>query len=948
MPLPQNPRGPQPIDRPEETRLESWGEIASYLRREVRTVQRWEKTLDLPVRRLLVGKQSSVYAYRSELDQWYRDREPGQEIGEGGDQPFTVMEFIDGDNLKRRISVKPLPIEEVLSRGIEIADALVAAHGKGIIARDIKPRNALTEGRADKVLDFGLAKQAPASGASALSGIPEDGESEQSTRLGMAVGTASYMSPEQVRREELDVCADLFSFGVILYEMVTGVLPFQGESSEIIAEAIQNRTPVAPVQLNPDVSLELQQVINKALEKDKKLRYQSAVDIRTDLQRLKRDSDSSREARSKPTKKSGWKAAIGATTLVIALAGIWWLVFFRQPRVLTEKDTIVLTDFDNSTGDPIFDDTLKTALNVSLRQSPFLNVLSDSKVAGTLRLMTRPSSTKVTPEVGRELCQRAGSTAYIAGSIGRLGKEFVVGLKAVNCRSGDTLAQEQVTAGSKEQVLPELGQAASRLRNELGESLGSVQKFDVPLSQSTTDSLEALKAYTLAVKTAHEKGGAEAIPFDKRAIELDPNFALAYNHLAVHYYNLNQPSLGVVYLEKAFELRDRATELERFHIAAHYYGLVTGDLEKANQIHEEWIQAYPRDSVAYLSLGSSCMIQGRYEKAAAETRESLRVAPTVSGYGNLAQIYMALNRFAEARTITEEALSHNLDGTSLRLNLYALSFFQSNAGAMKEQADWATRKPTAEDQMVTLESDTEAWSGRFVKARELSRQAVETALRGDEKEPAALWQANAAIREALIGNANVARQNAAAASALAPGSRDSEVQAALAYALAGDAAHALSLADDLRKRFPQDTVVQSVWLPTIHAQVETDRKNPSGSVEVLQPAAPYELGMLTVSASNSCLYPVYVRAEAYLSARQGQLAAAEYQKILDHRGLLWNCTTGVLAHLGVARAYILQGHTAKGRVAYEDFLAFWKDADPEIPILKQAKLEYAKLRVSSN
>jgi eukaryotic-like serine/threonine-protein kinase len=606
----------------------------------------------------------------------------------------------------------------------------------------------------------------------------------------------------------------------------------------------------------------------------------------------------------------------------------------------------VLADFANTTGDEVFDDTLKQALAVDLGQSPFLNILSEEKVRQRLQEMTRSPNDRLTRDLAREVCQRAGSKAYLAGSIAALGTQYVIGLEALNCASGDVLAREQVTAAGKEQVLPALGQGASKLRNELGESLSSVQKFDVPLEQATTNSLEALKAYTLGVKAKREKGDPEAIPFNKRAIELDPNFALAYDSLGINYYNLNQPSLGADYLRKAFDLRDHVTEREKFHITAHYCSPATGELEKANQTSELWIQVYPRDFVPYSNLGTNYMVLGQYEKAATETREALRLEPSnVVSYENLGQIYLALNRFDEARTTTEEALGRKLvEGIGLHLNLYALAFLQSNVAAMKQQGEWAIGKPGAEDWMLSLESDTEAWSGRLGKAREISRQAVESARRSDEKEPAALWQGNAAIREALLGNADAARQDAAAAAALAPGSREAEAQAALAYALAGDAPHAQSLADDLAKRFPQDTLVQSVWLPTLRAQIETGRKNPARSIELLQAAAPYELGMLSGSAANSCLYPVYVRAESYLAAQQGQLAAAEFQKILDRRGLLWNCATGALAHLGLARAYMLQVDTAKARAAYQDFLALWKDADPDIPVFIAAKAEYAKLK----
>jgi tetratricopeptide (TPR) repeat protein len=668
--------------------------------------------------------------------------------------------------------------------------------------------------------------------------------------------------------------------------------------------------------------------------------------------------------------RRGWTAAAAALVLLIALGAVFYFRPSHPQPPLTEKDTIVLADFINKTGDPVFDDTLKQALAVALRQSPFLNVLSDNQVADTLRSMEHPADTSVTGEVAREACQRAGSRAYIAGSIAALGSQYVLGLKAVGCAAGETLAEEQATAAGKENVVNALGQEAAKLREELGESLASVQKLDTPLAQATTPSLEALKAYSRGAKATGEGRDAAALPHFQRAIELDPSFASAHAQLGVAYSNLGQTARARECISKAFALRERTSEWEKVYVTASYYDLVTGELRNSVQAYQEWIENYPRASAPYVSLSIVRLQEGNYAECAELNRQALLVRPNyVNAYDNMGSCLMNLGRLDEARKTFAEATSRKLDDSALRLSLYDLDFLAGDTQGMASQAAWFQGNPDLEHVMIAAEADTEAYGGHLARARELTRRAVDGAVSADNPEAAAGWRLNAAMREAAFGNATEARREAQAALKLAPDSRDVQRQAAFAGAWAGDEVGARRLAADLKTRFPLDTVVNSYWLPTIEARIMLAEKNPAGALDRLQAlSSPLELAPTNTNGADTYPAPVYTRAEAYLAAGQGREAAAEFQKILDHSGIVVNCPSGALARLGLARAYALQagppvaavsdrrekngaqraplqpGALAKARNAYQDFFTLWKDADPDIPILKQAKAEYVKLQ----
>jgi eukaryotic-like serine/threonine-protein kinase len=857
--------------------------------------------------------------------------------------PYLVSELLEGSTLHERIKRGSLPSRSAIEYAVQIARGLAAAHGKGIVHRDLKPANLfLTKDGNVKILDFGLAKPTHAAGRS-------DNDNEPASQAGVVMGTVGYMSPEQARGQEVDHRTDFFAFGTILYEMLTGRRAFQKPTAAETMTAILHEDPPDVSQLVPGTPPAVQRVVRRCLEKNREQRFQSASDLAFALEALS-DSGAVAVADASSTARGKfWKLAVAVLTLVLIVAGALYY-HSAQGRRLTEKDTTVVSDFTNTTGDPVFDDTLKTALKISLRQSPFLNVVSDDKVEATLQLMGRPATTPFTADMAREVCQRAGSKAYVAGSIDHLGSQYVLGLKAVNCQSGEVLAEEQVSAPAKEKVLSALGGAASRLRRQLGESLTTVQNFDVPLAEATTSSLEALKAFSLGQRAVRERGPAAALPFHQRAIALDPNFATGYNGVGSDYYSMGELGRAREYLTKAFQFRAHASEREQLNIASGYYEIVTGELEKAAETYEQWIASYPRDQSAHVNLGNMYSSQGLYEKSIAAFQESMRLDPDdLAPYANLANSLLALQRFDEARQTIQQARERKLEGNILHTALYALAFNQRDALAMAEEQQWFMGRP-GEVFGLSLISDTEAYAGHLANARKLTTRSVDSAIHADSRETGAIWLEISAVREAAFGNLVDAEQAATDGLKLAPESSGASAEAALALAMAGDSIRAESLAQDLNKRFPLDTQIQSLWLPAIQAQLALNRKNPALAVKTLQAVSPIELAQFQFLTNLSCLYPTYIRGEAYLAEGQGASAAAEFQKILDHSGIVWNCWTGALAHLGIARANALQARTSPGAdaarvralAAYKDFLSLWKDADPDIPIYKHAKAEYAK------
>ena len=896
------------------------------------------------------------------------------EIHEANSTLMIATEYVEGETLRQRLGYDTLDLQAALHIAIQIADALAAAHKAGIIHRDIKPENIMI--RPDgyvKVLDFGLAKLIEPASPMAAAEAPTK---KVKTGSGMIMGTVGYMSPEQARGQTVDARSDIFNLGAVIYEMVAGQRPFDGETPSDVLAAILKSEPPLLSHFTPDAPAELVRIVTKALRKDREQRYQVIKDMLLDLKSLKEEmefqakldrsaapgktgeaSAAISQSQTLPTKKTPAstdeiKTAVSTIThsltaeikrhklgVLLALAALVIITitgyfYFGRHSVLTEKDTILLADFVNTTGDPVFDLTLRQALAVQLGQTPFLDIYPDDRIQETLRLMNRKPDERITKDIAREICERNGIKAMLLGSIASLGNNYVITLEALNPRTGEALAREQIEAAGKEQVLGKLGDAATKLREKLGESLQTIEKFDASVEQATTSSLEALKAFSLGQQLQMAGKPNESIPFHKRAIELDPNFASAYKNLGEAYFFTGQRDRAAEPFTKAFELRERVSEREKFNITARYYQHVVGDVDKTVETLELWKQTYPRQWNPRFDLASFYNDVGQHEKAVEEAQEAIRLnLHGLLPYSQLANAFAKLNRFEEAKATFEEVLARGQDSIFVRNQIYRIAFVQGDRATMQQQIDGARGKPD-EERMHYEEGRMAMFNGQVSRAEKSFRRGIELAEQRDAKDAMSQIHAEFAIWNSFFGNCKETKKSIADAFSISRG--EEALNGGIALAVCGEIGQAQSIADEISKRKSRDVTDISV-LPEIRAAIEITRNNPAKAVEILESTRILERGFGIPARAT------YLRGIAYLRQNAGTEAMNEFQKILDRRGQFATSPLFPLAHLGLARAAAIAGDTRKSRQAYQDFFALWKDADADLPILIEAKKEYEKL-----